>query len=62
MDSGAVIDGSSPHAHNIRGVATSAFFFFSFFFFFFFTRDWLVSKELEVATWKLNPVFASFYL
>ena len=52
MDSGAVIDGFSPRAHSIRGVATSALFL----------RSWSVSKVLEAVTWKSNPVFASFYL
>ena len=50
--SGSVVDGSSPHAHSIRGVATSALFL----------RDWSVAKVLEAATWRSNPVFASFYL
>ena len=27
-----------------------------------FLRNWSVSKMLEAATWKSNPVFASFYL
>ena len=35
MDSGAVIDGFSPRAHSIRGVATSALFL----------RSWSVSKR-----------------
>ena len=36
----------------VRGVAASAAFLSS----------WLVSKVLEAATWRSNPVFASFYL
>ena len=52
VDSGAVSDGSTPRAHSIRGVATSALFM----------RNWSVSRVLEAATWKSNPVFASFYL
>ena len=51
-DSGSVVDGSSPRAHSIRGIATSALFL----------RNWSVSKVLETATWRSNPVFASFYL
>ena len=51
-DLGTVVDGSSPRAHSIRGVATSALFL----------RNWSVSKVLEAAIWRSNPVFASFYL
>ena len=51
-DSESVVDGSSPRAHSIRGVATSALFLW----------NWLVSKVLEAATWRSNPIFASFYL
>ena len=51
-DSGVVMDGSTPRAHSIRGVATSALFL----------CNWSVSKVLEAATWRSNPVFASFYL
>ena len=51
-DSGSVVDGSSPRAHSIRGVATSALFL----------RNWSVSKVLEAATWRSSPIFASFYL
>ena len=47
-----MVDGSSPRAHSIRGVATSALFL----------RNWWVSKVLEAATWRSNPVFATFYL
>ena len=52
IDSGAVGDGVSPHAHSVRGVATSVLFM----------RNWSVSRVLEAATWKSNLVFASFYL
>ena len=37
--------------HSIRGVATSAAFL----------HNWSVSKMLEAATWRSNPVFALFY-
>ena len=43
---------SLPRAHSIRDVATSAAFL----------HNWSVSKVLEAATWRSNPVFASFYL
>ena len=36
----------------LEGVATSVLFM----------RNWSVSRVLEAATWKSNPVFASFYL
>ena len=52
IDSGAAGDGVSPRAHSVRVVATSVLFM----------RNWLVSRILEAATWKSNPVFASFYL
>ena len=39
-------------AHSIRGVATSTVFL----------QNWSVSKVLEAASWRLNSVFASFYL
>ena len=52
IDSGAAGDGVSSRAHSVRGVATSVLFM----------RNWLVSRVLEAATWKLNPVLASFYL
>ena len=53
MDGGAISDVSAgtPRAHSVRGVATSAAFL----------RNWSVSKVLEAATWRSNPVFASFY-
>ena len=41
-----------PRAHSIREVAPSAAFL----------HNWSVSKVLEAATWRSNPVFASFYL
>ena len=46
------MDSSTPRAHSIRGVITSVLFL----------RNWLISKVLEAATWRSNPVFASFYL
>ena len=52
IDSGAAGDHVSPRAHSVRGVATSVLFM----------RNWSVSRVLEAATWKSNPVFASFYL
>ena len=52
-DAGAVWDMSAgaPKAHTVRGVSTSAAFMW----------NWLVSKVLEAATWRSNPVLASFY-
>ena len=41
-----------PRAHSIRGVATLASFL----------HNWSVSTVLEAATWRSNPIFASFYL
>ena len=52
IDSGAAGKGVSPRAHSVRGVTTSVLFM----------RNWSVSRVLEAATWKSNPVFASFYL
>ena len=52
IDSGAAGDQVSPRAHSVRGVATSVLFM----------RNCSVSRVLEAATWKCNPVFASFYL
>ena len=43
--------GLVPRAHSVRGVVTSAAFL----------RNWSVSRVLEAATWRSNPVFASFY-
>ena len=37
--------------HIIRGVTASAVFL----------RNWSVSRVLEAATWRSNPVFAAFY-
>ena len=52
LNTGAVEEGVLPPcAHCIRAVATSAAFL----------RNWSVSKVLEAATWRSNPVFASFY-
>ena len=42
VDSGAVMDGSTPRAHSIRGVVTSALFL----------RNWSISTVLEAATWR----------
>ena len=48
---GASTDGSlPPRAHSVRGVAASAAFL----------HNWSISKVLEAATWKSNPVFAAF--
>ena len=49
-DAGAVWDVSagSPRAHGVQGVAT-------------FLQSWSVSKVLEVATWRANPVFTLHY-
>ena len=52
IDSGAAGNHVSPRTHSVRGVATLVLFM----------RNWLVSRVLEAATWKSNPVFASFYL
>ena len=52
IDSGAAGEGVSPSTLSVRGVATSVSFM----------RIWSVSRVLEAATWRLNPVFASFYL
>ena len=41
-----------PRAHSIRGVATSAALL----------RNWSVSKVLEAATWRSNPVFYFIYV
>ena len=52
LDAGAVEEGTlPPRAHSARAVATLAAFL----------RSWSVSKVLEAATWRLRPVFASFY-
>ena len=50
--SGAAGEGVSPRAYSVRGVATSVSFM----------CNWSVSRVLEAATWKSNPVSASFYL
>ena len=41
----------APRAHSIRGIATSSAFF----------KNWSLSSVLEVASWKSNSVFTSFY-
>ena len=53
LEAGVLWDGvpGAPRAHSIRGLATSAAFL----------HNWSVSKVLEAATWRSNPVFASFY-
>ena len=52
VDAGASIEGLlPPHAHSVRGVAASAAFL----------HNWSISKVLEAATWRSNPIFASFY-
>ena len=50
VDADILWEGTSPRAHSIQDVTSAAF-----------LRNWLVSKVLEAATWRLNPVFASFY-
>ena len=53
LDAGAVDEGASlPRAHSVRDVAALAGFL----------CNWSVSKVLEVATWRSNPVLASFHL
>ena len=52
IDSGAVGYHVSPCSHSVRGVAISVLFM----------HNWSVSRVLEAATWKSNPVFAPFYL
>ena len=51
IDTDAFLEGLTPRAHSICGVATSVAFL----------HKWLVSKVCEAATWKWNPVFALFY-
>ena len=52
LDADAVKEGALPTcARSIWAVATSAAFL----------RNWSASKVLESATWRSNPVFASFY-
>ena len=53
-DAGAIWDVSvgAPRAHSVRGVVTLAAFL----------QNWSISKVLKAATWRSNPVFASFYL
>ena len=46
-------DVAAPKAHSIRGIATSSAFFF---------KNWSLSSVLEVASWRSNTVFTSFYL
>ena len=52
MHSGASSEAvAAPRAHSIRGIATSSAFF----------RNWSLSNVLEVASWRSNTVFTSFY-
>ena len=44
-------EGSTVKAHSIRGIATSSAFF----------KNWFISSILDVASWKSNSVFTSFY-
>ena len=51
LDAGAVDDGALlPRTHSVCAVAASAAFL----------RNWSVSKVLEAATWRSNPVFTLF--
>ena len=53
VDADALWEGSSATcAHSICGVATFAAFL----------RNWLASKVLDAATWRSNPVFATFFV
>ena len=53
IDADAVEAGAlPPRAHSVRAVATSPAFL----------KNWSVSKVLEAATWRSNPVFTSYYL
>ena len=53
VQSGASLQGvSAPRAHSIRGIVTSSAFF----------RNWSLRIVLEVASWRSNAVFTSFYL
>ena len=51
VDVDALLEGAALGAHSVLGMAMSAEFL----------RNWSVSKVLEAATWRSNPVFASFY-
>ena len=51
LDAGAVADSSAPRTHSVLGVATLAAFM----------RNWAVSKVLEAASWRSNPVFVSLF-
>ena len=44
--------GQVPRATSIGGIATSSAFF----------RNWSLQRALEVASWRANKVFTSFYL
>ena len=52
LDADLVVDSSTPCAHSVWHVSTLAAFL----------CNWSVSKVLEAASWRSNPVFASFYL
>ena len=51
IDDDVLWEGATPRAHSVRGIVMSAAFL----------KNWSVSKVLEVATWRSNSVFASFY-
>ena len=51
LDSGSVVDSSTPRAHSFRGVGTSVTFM----------RNWSASRVLEAATWRSNSVFTFFF-
>ena len=44
-------EGTSHRAHSIRGIATSSAFF----------ENWSISSIFDVASWRSNSVFTSFY-
>ena len=52
VDSGAVSSSRPPRAHDIRGIATSLNYY----------SNLSLSNLMQVATWKSNRVFASWYL
>ena len=52
IDSGAVSTSLPPRAHDIRGIATSLNYY----------SNLSLSNLMQVATWKSNRVFASWYL
>ena len=46
------VEGPLPRAHSVRSMATSVAFM----------KNWSLAKVLEVATWRSQSVFTSFYL